>query len=241
MTSKTASKLSALLGFSLLFSSCQHSPQLGQNAVTPAAAHAALLNPDASFWAQPAPAMFQVQFETTKGIFIIEAHRDWSPRGVDRFYNLVRAGFFDDSRFFRVRTNYIAQFGIPGDPSIARIWRHQAFADDPVRQSNLRRTIGFAMTGPGARTTQLYINLVDNRQLDSQGFSPIGRVIAGMDVVDSLYAGYGETAGGGMRGGKQDRLFEQGNAYLDREFPRLDKLLRAKIPELLYLKDYPLK
>ncbi len=228
MTSKTASKLFASLGFSLLFSSCQHSPQLGRNAVAPAAARAALLNPEGSFWAQTAPAIFQVKFETTKGVFILEAHRDWAPQGVDRFYNLVRAGFFDDSRFFRVRTNYIAQFGIPGDPSIARIWRRQTFADDPVRQSNLRGSIGFAMTGPGTRTTQLYINLVDNRQLDAQGFSPIGRVVAGMDVVDSLYAGYGETSGGGMRAGKQDKLFEEGNAYLDREFPKLDKLLRAK-------------
>jgi len=156
-----------------------------------------LLNPNHNFWRQTAPATFRVRFETDRGDFTVEARRDWAPLGVDRFYNLVRAGFFDDSRFFRVRTNYIAQFGIPGDPAIARPWQNQTIPDDPAGQSNLRGSIGYAMTGPGARTTQLYINLVDNRQLDAQGFAPIGAIVEGLDVVDHLFAGYGETAGGG--------------------------------------------
>ena len=158
---------------------------------------------------------------------MIEVHRDWAPRGADRFYNLVRAGFFDDSRFFRVRAGFIAQFGIAGDPRIAQLWRSESIPDDPVRESNVRGSVAYAMTGPNARTTQLFINLVDNTKLDPQGFAPIGRVTRGMEIVDQLYSGYGENAGGGMRGGKQDKIFAQGNAGLDRDFPRLDKIIRV--------------
>jgi cyclophilin family peptidyl-prolyl cis-trans isomerase len=149
--------------------------------------------------------------------------------GVDRLYNLVGAGFFDDSRFFRVRAGYIVQFGIPGDPAVAAIWTHRTFNDDPARQSNTRGTVAYAMTGPGTRTTQLYINLSDNSSLDAEGFAPIGKIISGMEVVDRLYSGYGETAGGGMRGGNQGKIFERGNAYMDTAFPNLDKLLSARI------------
>jgi cyclophilin family peptidyl-prolyl cis-trans isomerase len=187
----------------------------------------ALRNPLDGFWKQRAPEVFRVQLETTQGDFTIEARRNWAPLGADRFYNLVRAGFFDDSRFFRVREGYIAQFGIPGDPVIAKIWRDWTIPDDPILQSNSRGFVAYAMTGPHTRTTQLYINLRDNHQLNAEGFAPIGRVIEGMAVVDKLYAGYGESAGGGMRGGKQAKLFEGGNAYMDREFPKLDKLLKA--------------
>ena len=190
---------------------------------------AALLDPDHDFWRQKAPEVFNARFDTSKGSFVIEAHRSWAPLGVDRFYNLVRAGFFDDSRFFRVRAGFIAQFGIPGDPTVASAWRNRAMKDDPVRQSNVRGSVGYAMTGPDTRTTQLYINLSDNSRLDADGFAPIGRVISGMDIVDTLYAGYGEDAGGGMRGGKQGRIFEGGSAYLDRDFPKLDRLVRATI------------
>jgi len=191
----------------------------------------ALLDPNDRYWQTSAPELFRVKFETTMGVFSVEIHRAWSPRGADRFFNLARAGFFDDSRFFRVRPAYIAQFGIPGDPKIAQIWRHQTFPDDPPGQSNLRGSLGFAMTGPNQRTTQLYFNLVDNRQLDSQGFTPIGRVVGGMNVVDQLFSGYGEQSGGGMRAGKQDKLFEEGNALLDRQFPKLDKIIRVTIEE----------
>ncbi|MEO0248116.1 MAG: peptidylprolyl isomerase, partial [candidate division WOR-3 bacterium] len=192
-------------------------------------ARSALMDPRHPFWHQEAPEVFRVRVETSKGVFAVEAHRAWAPRGVDRFYNLVRAGFFDDSRFFRVRAGYIVQFGIAGDPRIAQVWRHETIPDDPVKQTNTRGFIGYAMTGPDTRTTQLYINLTDNSRLDADGFAPIGKVIEGMDVVDRLYAGYDESAGGGMRGGKQGKLFEGGNAHLDREFPKLDKLLRAQI------------
>jgi len=174
-------------------------------------------------------AIFRVKFSTTKGDFTIEAHREWAPRGADRLYDLVQAHYFDDSRFHRVVANYIVQFGIAGDPKVAAAWRNASFPDDPVRQSNTRGTIAYAMTGPDTRTTQLYINLKDNTQLDAQGFAPIGKVVAGMEVVDALYSGYGETSGGGMRAGKQAPLFLGGNAYLDREFPNLDHLLHATI------------
>ncbi|HEV8148299.1 MAG TPA: peptidylprolyl isomerase, partial [Bryobacteraceae bacterium] len=179
--------------------------------------------------AQSAPDVFRVKFDTTKGSFILESHRDWSPHGVDRFYELIRAGYFDNSRFHRTVPNYVVQFGIAGVPAVAQKWRDRKIADDPVRESNMRGTVGFAMTGPNTRTTQIYINLKDNMQLDVQGFSPIAMVVEGMDVVDKLYSGYGETSGGGMRAGKQQKLFDEGNAYLDRAFPKLDKLVRATV------------
>lgn len=192
-------------------------------------AQAPLLNPQDPFWKKIAPEVFSVAIVTTQGKFVIEAHRSWAPRGVDCFYNLVSAGFFDDSRFFRVRAGYVAQFGIPGDPTIARVWRERRIPDDPVRQSNLRGFVGYAMTGSNQRTTQIYINLRDNTQLDAQGFAPFGKVVEGFDVVSNLYAGYGEDAGGGMRGGKQSNMFEGGNAYLDKLFPKLDKLIKASV------------
>jgi cyclophilin family peptidyl-prolyl cis-trans isomerase len=178
---------------------------------------------------ETAPAVFTATFETTQGRFVIEAHRDWAPIGVDRFYTMVKHRFFDDSRFFRVRAGFIAQFGIAGNPRGVSAWRTNTIKDDPVRQSNKRGSVAFAMTGPNTRTTQIFISLADNSRLDAQGFAPIGIVIEGMDAVDKLYSGYDEASGGGMRGGKQDRLFEEGNKYLDREFPRLDRLLKARI------------
>lgn len=198
-------------------------------AAAASAGTSALQNPRDAFWSTPAPEVFQVNFGTTKGAFVIEAHREWAPRGADRFYNLVRSGFFDDSRFFRVRAGFIAQFGIAGSPRIAQLWRNAAIADDPVRQSNTRGAVAYAMTGPETRTTQLFINLADNTQLDAQGFAPLGKVVSGLEVVDQLYSGYGEAAGGGMRGGKQEKIFAEGNAGLDRDFPRLDKIIRATL------------
>jgi homoserine O-acetyltransferase len=191
--------------------------------------HAALMDPRNDYWKQSAPPLFQVKVTTTQGDFTIQAHRDWAPRGVDRFYNLVRAGFYDDSRFYRVIRGDFAQFGIPGDPAIASVWCNQSFPDDRVTQSNTRGFVAYAMTGPDARTTQIYIVMGDRSRQDQDGFAPIGRVVAGMEIVDKLYSGYGETAGGGMRGGKQAPLFEGGNAYLDSTFPKLDKLIRAAV------------
>jgi peptidyl-prolyl cis-trans isomerase A (cyclophilin A) len=142
----------------------------------------------------------------------------------------VQTGFYDKSRFFRVVTGRFAQFGIAGDPALAQIWRKAEFADDKESASNVRGSFAFAMTGPGARTTQIYICTDDSmKRQDGDGFAPFGRIVEGMDVVDRLYKGYGESSGGGMRAGHQDKLFEEGNAYLDREFPQLDRLIRARI------------
>jgi cyclophilin family peptidyl-prolyl cis-trans isomerase len=195
----------------------------------PDAARALLLHPEQSYWSQPSPAHYDVDVETTQGTFVIAVDRALAPRGADRFYRLARAGYFDDSRFFRVVPGFIAQFVIAGDPSIARTWKDRAIPDDSTRTSNVRGTIAFAMTGPNTRTTQLFISLVDNSRLDAQGFAPLGRVVSGMDVVDRIYGGYGETAGGGMRAGKQDRMMNEGNRHLDQDFPKLDRLIRARV------------
>ncbi len=189
----------------------------------------ALENPDHPLWNQQAPARFEVRIETSKGTFRVEARREWAPLGVDRFYNMVRAGFFDDTRFFRVVEGFIAQFGIPGEPSVSAAWNGRTLIDDPVRQSNKKGWMAFAMTGPHTRSTQIYINLADNVRLDAQGFAPFARVIAGMEVVERLHSGYGEDAGGGMRRGRQDKMLQEGNVHLDRDFPLLDRLFSARI------------
>jgi cyclophilin family peptidyl-prolyl cis-trans isomerase len=188
-----------------------------------------LRDPSNKRWTQTAPETYRVKVDTTKGSFTLEVNRALAPLGADRFYHLVEAGFYDDSRFYRVIAGRFAQFGIAGNPQIAQIWRSESFPDDPVRARNIRGTFAFAMTGPNARTTQIYINVADQPRQDADGFAPFGKVVEGMDVVDNLYSGYGETSGGGMRGGKQGKLFEEGNAYLDREFPLLDKLQRARL------------
>ncbi len=188
-----------------------------------------LLNPNDPRLQARAPELFRVRFATSQGHFIVEVHRSWAPIGADRFYNLVTHHFFDGQRFFRVRNSVFAQFGIPGNPRVAQSWRSAAIPDDPPKQSNVRGTIAYAFTTPNTRTTQLFINLADNKQFDPQGFAPIGTVTSGMDVVDRLYSGYGETAGGGMRAGHQDALFVEGNAYLIRQFPRLDYIRKATL------------
>jgi cyclophilin family peptidyl-prolyl cis-trans isomerase len=194
-----------------------------------APARAALLDPSNTLWREQAPRVFRARVETSRGTFVIEVQRAWSPLGADRFYNLIRAGYYDDSRFTRVVPGFIAQFGIARDSSINATWGSRAIADDSVRQSNVRGSFAFAMTGPNTRTTQIYISLVDNTRLDAQGFSPLGRVVEGMSIVDSLYGGYGETSGGGVRAGSQAPLRNGGNAYVDRVYPRLDRLVRIRI------------
>jgi homoserine O-acetyltransferase/O-succinyltransferase len=206
-----------------------HGPRSGAPALSPSELRALLLAPESGFWREPAPEHFTVSVETTRGTFTIAVDRALAPRGADRFYRLVQAGYFDDSRFSRVVPGFIAQFGIPGDPAITRVWKDRALDDDSVRTSNVRGTIAYAMTGPNTRTTQLFISLVDNTRLDAQGFAPIGRVVTGMDVVDRLYGGYGESSGGGMRAGNQGRVLTEGNAYLDREYPLLDRILRIRL------------
>ena len=179
---------------------------------------------------QRAPDVFRASFETTRGNFVVEARREWAPLGVDRFYNLVREGFFEDVRFFRVIEGFMAQFGIAGRPDVAAAWHSARIDDDPVASSNTRGRITFATAGPGTRTTQLFINYADTSRLDDMGFSPIGEVVEGMEVVDALHAGYGEGAPRG-RGPDQGRIHKEGNAYLSREFPDLDWIRRAEILE----------
>lgn len=182
----------------------------------------------ASTWAQ---STYRVQFETTTGNFIFEVHRDWAPNGADRFRELVASKYFDDSRFFRIVAGRWAQFGIAGDPKISQAWRTRTIPDDTLKQSNTLGYVAFSNTGPNTRSTQIYINLGDNsaRNDPENGFAPFAKVVEGLDVVQKLYSGYGETSGGGMRAGHQDKMFDEGNAYLDREFPKLDKLIRATI------------
>lgn len=175
-----------------------------------------------------APAIYKVRFDTSKGPFVLEVHRDWAPNGADRFYNLVKNGFFDNDRFFRVISGFMVQFGINGDPRISAVWHDANISDDPVRQGNQRGYITFATAGPDTRTTQVFINYADNRALDRQGFSPFGRVISGMNVVDALYAGYGEGAPQG-EGPEQGRIQKEGNAYLMSNFPKLDYVKKATI------------
>ncbi|MEP1097357.1 MAG: peptidylprolyl isomerase [Cyclobacteriaceae bacterium] len=190
-----------------------------------------LLAPDDQAWQEKAPDEFEVRITSTKGDFVIKVKTEWAPIGATRFYHLVNNGFFDDSRFFRVKKGFIAQFGIPGNPEVTANWVNQELQDDPVVQSNLRGFLAYAMTGPNTRTTQIYINLQDNARLDEQGFAPFGEVIEGMDIVDALYSEYDESAGGGMRLGKQQQMLTQGNAHLDKNFPKLDKLIKAEIVE----------
>src|SRR5277367_2397545 len=141
---------------------------------------------------EKAPAVYKVDFDTSKGLFVVEVHRDWAPNGADRFYNLVKSGFYDNTRFFRVVSGFMVQFGINGDPKLSALWRNARIADDPVRQSNKRAFITFATAGPNTRTTQVFINFADNAGLDGQGFAAFGQVVSGMSVVDALYSGYGE-------------------------------------------------
>src|SRR5580692_7539508 len=200
-----------------LFAFVLAAPAAAQNLANPAA-----LN-------EQAPATYKVQFDTSKGVFVVEVHRDWAPNGADRFYNLVKNGFFDNARFFRVISGFMVQFGINGDPQVSAVWREARIKDDPVTKSNARGAITFATAGPNTRTTQIFINYADNSRLDRQGFAPFGIVTGnGMDVVDKLYAEYGEGAPSGQ-GPAQDRVQREGNAYLTGQFPKLDYIKKATI------------
>jgi len=168
-----------------------------------------------------APATFEVKFTTTKGDFVLKVTRAWAPLGADRFYNLVRHHFYDNTSFFRVLRGFVVQWGISAYPPVSAAWSHAPIKDDPVVQSNLRGYITYAMGGPNTRTTQVFINLVDNKRLDDLGFSAFGQVTQGMDVVEALYSGYGEGAPGG-KGPAQDTIEKVGKPYLDKGFPQLD-------------------
>jgi peptidyl-prolyl cis-trans isomerase A (cyclophilin A) len=193
-------------------------------------ASAALLTPDPVRLAAPAPDSFVVRVTTSRGPFDVKVHRDWAPLGADRLYYLIGAGFYDNVRFYRVISGFMAQFGASGDTAVARAWRDRRITDDPVRHRNERGALTFATAGPDTRTTQLFINYSNNQQLDGMGFAPLGEVINGMPVVDSLYNGYGEGAPGG-NGPSQGRLQSEGNAYLIREFPKLDYIVTARVSQ----------
>lgn len=183
---------------------------------------------DPSAFTEKAPATYKARFDTSKGAFVITVHHDWAPKGADRFYNLVKAGFYDDVRFFRVLDDFMAQIGMNGNPEVQAAWDRARLTDDPVKQSNKRGFVTFATAGPNTRTTQFFINFKDNSSLDRQGFAPFGEVTSGMDVVDQLYSGYGEGAPRG-RGPDQGRIRMEGNAYLTKSFPKLDYVKKATI------------
>lgn len=232
--------MSALVGIAMVMAACKESPPSsattsGTAAPGPAAASrpvAPTTTPspalmDTTRSTERAPDVFRVRFETTRGPFVVEAHRAWAPLGVDRFHYLVRNGFYDGTRFFRVLDGFMAQFGISGDPRITASWRERRIPDDAGKQSNKRSTLSFANAGPGSRTTQLFINFRDNNQLDPH-FAPIGKVVEGMSVVDSLWKGYGEGAPMG-NGPEQERIMTEGEQYLAKDFSKLDKVNRAEL------------
>jgi homoserine O-acetyltransferase len=191
-----------------------------------------LLNPANPEWSQEAPPVWRARFETSKGDFVVEVERELAPIGVDRFYNLVRLGYYDDTRFHRVNDGYIVQFGLHGNPEVNAAWANQQLPDEPAQGSNVRGTLAFARSPePETRNTQIYINLGDNTRNDVEPFAIFGRVVGGMEVLDQLYSGYGEESGSGVRQGRQGPIMEGGNEYLDREFPLLDRLIQARIVE----------
>jgi cyclophilin family peptidyl-prolyl cis-trans isomerase len=212
-------------------------PPVATPATAPAAAPAAnrgrltlLLNPSNPEWRKPAPPVSRLRFETTRGVFVLELVRAWGPIGADRLYNLARNGYYDDTRIHRVNRNYIAQFGLHGVPAVNAAWKDQYLADDPPRSQNARGTFAFAFKAePNTRNTQLYINLADNTRNNAEAFTVLGTVVEGMAVVDSLYSGYGENSGSGMRQGRHGPLADGGNAFMDREYPLLDRILHVTV------------
>jgi peptidyl-prolyl cis-trans isomerase A (cyclophilin A) len=197
--------------------------------LTPAQRQAMLRAPSNPFWSTRAPDTVTADIQTSRGTITVELLREWAPHGVDRFYNLARAGYFDDSRFYRVVYAFVAQFGIAGDAAIARLWSQQKLRPDSARTPNARGTIAYAQTKPTDRNTNLFINLADNRSLDSLGFTPIGRVVQGMEVADSLYSRYGEMTMADPPFGDGKRLYRESNKYMDAEYPKLDRILKVTI------------
>ena len=193
---------------------------------------ALLLDPANAAWRTPAPAVSHLHFETTRGVFVLELIRAWGPIGADRLYNLARLGYYDDTRFHRVRSGYIAQWGLHGDSAVNAAWKGRYLVDDAPRSRNARGTFAFSYEGPGkdnTRNTQLYVNLADNPRNDVEPFTILGTVVEGMAVLDSLYGEYGEESGSGVRQGKQGPLERGGNAFMDREFPKLDRIKRVTV------------
>jgi len=190
------------------------------------------LDPSNPEWTRPAPPVSHLRFETSKGVFVLELVRQWGPIGADRLYNLARLGYYDDTRFHRVDKGYIAQWGLHGNPAVNAAWRDRYLRDDPPRSNNKRGTFAFAMKGaasPNTRNVEIYINLKDNPRSDPEPFTILGTVVEGMAVVDSLYSGYGETSGSGVRQGRQGPLETGGNAFMDKEYPLLDRIKHVTV------------
>ena len=223
------------LGAAVVLIAAASHPARAQQKSPPAAARAAtqrralLLDPSRPFWSTKAPETFTAEMETSRGTITLEFTRAWAPNGVDRFYNLARAGYYDDSRFFRVLYGFVAQFGIAGEPDIANLWGRRPIRADSVREQNVRGTLSYAQFKPTDRTTNVFINLRDNPNLDSLKFAPIGRVVQGMEVADSLFAGYNELPISDPPLGDSKRLYAEGNRYLDQKYPKLDKIIKITI------------
>lgn len=177
---------------------------------------------------EQAPPVYRVNFETSKGPVAIEVTREWAPRGADHFYTLVKTGFYNGARFFRVRPNFVVQFGIAADPKTNRLWATMNLPDDPVKESNTRGMVTYATAGPNTRTTQIFINLADNRRLDKDGFAPFGKVVSGMETVDRFFSAYGEMSPRGP-GPDPQQIEQVGNTYLEARFPRLDFIQKATV------------
>ena len=193
-------------------------------------ASALLVDPSNREWRARAPDVSHLRFETSKGVFTLELVRAWGPLGADRLYNLARLGYYDDTRFHRVNPHYIAQCGLHGDPAVNVAWKEQYLPDDPPRSANARGTFAFAFKAvSGTRNTQLFVNLADNTRNNAEAFTILGVVIDGMAVLDSLYSGYGESSGSGVRQGRQGPLAAGGNAYMDRQYPLLDRIQRVTV------------
>jgi peptidyl-prolyl cis-trans isomerase A (cyclophilin A) len=185
------------------------------------AANSPLMKPSALN--EKAPAIYKARFDTTAGMFVVEVHTDWAPIGADRFYNLVKNGYYDGCRFFRVLPGFMVQFGINGNPAIQRNWENANISDEPVKQGNTRGNISYAKSSaPNSRTTQVFINFADNSRLNRDGFAPFGKVISGMEVVDKIYSGYGQQP-------DQGRIQKEGTAYLTKTFPKLDYIKKATL------------
>jgi cyclophilin family peptidyl-prolyl cis-trans isomerase len=203
--------------------------QPAADSLTPARQTALLRTPAASFWSAPAPDSAQLVLETSKGTIVVQLVRAWAPHGVDRLVQLARAGYFDDSRFYRVVGAFVAQFGLHRDPAIAQRWRTQRVRPDSVRTTNARGTLSFAQSSPRDRSTDLFINLRDNPRLDTLGFAPVGRVVEGMEVADALFFGYGDMPSSAAPVGNPRRFYGETNRWLDREYPKLDRIVTVRV------------
>ena len=229
---RTSLALSSFLAVAFTNASAAQAPARGAKATPTSAAarqRATLVDPSLPFWSARAPATVLADIETSRGTITVELMREWAPVGVDRFYNLARAGYYDDTRVYRVVYGFVAQFGVAKDPVVANLWGRRPLRADSVRASNVRGTLSYAQFKPTDRTTNVFINLRDNPNLDTLKFAPIGRVVAGMEVADSLFSSYGDLPISDPPLGDPKRLYAETNKYMDKEYPKLDRILKITI------------